>query len=224
MRLKPRQLILNIQPESPPAFDNFLPGDNLELLLALDTLARGELRESMLYLWGPPGSGRSHLLIACVAAAHAHARNAVYLDAQTPLPEALPELLAIDNVDRLDDANQTLLFGHINQAREQGRAVLAAGPDAPARLALRPELKSRLAWGLTFALKPLNEADRATAVRERARARGIDLPDEVVRYLLMHARRDLPSLLATVDRLDERSLSLKRPITIPLAREVLERH
>jgi len=219
----PRQLILNIQPESPPAFDNFMPGDNLELLLALDTLARGELAETMLYLWGPPGSGRSHLLAACVAAARARGRDALWVRPPAPLPETMPELLAVDDVDRLDEAGQIALFALINQAREQHHAVLAAGPDSPARLALRLDLASRLAWGLGFGLKPLNEADRATAVRERARARGLDLPDEVVRYLLVHARRDLPSLLATVDALDERSLSLKRPITVPLAREVLER-
>jgi DnaA family protein len=58
-------------------------------------------------------------------------------------------------------------------------------------------------------------------MRERAVAHGLDLPDEVVRYLLGHCRRDLPSLLATVDDLDEYSLSLKRPVTVALARELL---
>ena len=215
-----RQLILNIQPEAPPRFDNFMPGDNLELLLALDTLARGELDESVAYLWGAPGSGRSHLLQATVAEAGRFGRAAAYV-ADGRLPEELAGLLAVDDVDRLDPEAQVRLFSLINQAREGAGTVLAAGPAAPARLAARADPATRPPRGLVFGLRPLNEADRATAVRERAAERGLTLADEVVRYLLVHARRDLPSLLATVDALDDYSLALKRPLTVPLVREWL---
>jgi len=214
----PHQLILNIQPEAEPRFDNFLPGDNLELLLALDTLARGELREFVVYIWGAPGSGRSHLLRATAAQA---GERAGYCACGAALPEDMPRLLVVDDVDALDGEAQIRLFDLINQAREGAGTVLAAGTMAPARLGLREDLTTRLAWGLVFGLRPLNEADRATAIRERAGARGIAIADEVVRYLLTYGRRDLPSLLATVDALDEYSLSLKRPVTVALARDVL---
>jgi len=216
-----RQLVLNIQPEAEPHFDNFLPGENLELLLALHTLATGELPEPVVYCWGSEGSGRSHLLQAAVAEARRQGRHAVYAAAAEGLPEELPDLLAVDDVEGLDAANQIALFSLINRAREGGGAVLAAGDAAPQQLPLREDLATRLGWGLVFAIKPLNEADRATAMRERAAAHGLDLPDEVVRYLLGHCRRDLPSLLATVDDLDEYSLSLKRPVTVALVRELL---
>lgn len=216
-----RQLVLNIQPEAAPRFDNFMPGDNLELLLALDSLARAELHESVLYVWGAPGSGRSHLLRATVAEAIRHGRDAHYIAAGAPLPDDLPALVAVDDVDGLDGEAQVRLFSLINQARDGAGVVLAAGPAAPAHLALREDLATRLSWGLVFGLRPLNEADRATAIHERASALGLLLSEDVVRYLLSHGRRDLPSLLATIDALDAYSLSLKRPVTVPLVREYL---
>lgn len=215
-----RQLILNIQPEAPPRFDNFLPGDNLELLLALDTFARGELNETVVYVWGAAGSGRSHLLQATVAAARGQGGEASY-HAGGPLPDSLAGLCAVDDVERLDPADQVRLFSLINQAREGAGRVLAAGAAAPAQLDLRADLVTRLGWGLVFALHPLNEADRATALRELAAARGFVLADDVLRYLLAHCRRDLPSLLATLDALDRHSLSRKRPLTVPLVKEFL---
>ncbi|NTV94721.1 MAG: DnaA regulatory inactivator Hda [Thiobacillus sp.] len=214
-----RQLVLNIRPEAAPRFDNFMPGDNLELLLALDALARGELPEAVVYIWGSPGSGRSHLLLATVAEAGQHGRAARHAEAGEALPDELDGLLAVDDVDRLDAEAQIRLFSLINQAREGAGTVLAAGPAAPGQLALRADLATRLGWGLVFGLRPLNEADRATAIHERAHALGLQLPEEVVRYLLSHGRRDLPSLLASVDALDAYSLSLKRPVTVPLVRD-----
>jgi DnaA family protein len=215
-----RQLVLNIQPEAPPRFDNFMPGDNLELLLALDTMARGELNEVVAYIWGKEGSGRTHLLKATVDETLQFGGKAAYM-AGGSLPEELDGLLAVDDVDLLDADGQVRLFSLINQAREGAGTVLAAGPLAPAQLAVREDLASRLTWGLVFGLRPLNEADRSTAVRERAAGLGLNLGDDVVRYLLSHGRRDLPSLLATIDALDAYSLSLKRPVTVPLVREWL---
>lgn len=218
-----RQLVLNIQPEAPPRFDNFMPGDNLELLLALDTLARGELKESVAYVWGPTGSGRTHLLKATVDEARQFGRQAGYVSGGV-LPDDLGGLLAVDDVDTLDAEGQIRLFSLINQAREGAGTVLAAGPVAPMQLSVREDLATRLSWGLVFGLRPLNEADRSTAMRERAASLGLNLGDDVVRYLLSHGRRDLPSLLSTIDALDSYSLSLKRPVTVPLVREWLQAH
>jgi DnaA family protein len=41
-------------------------------------------------------------------------------------------------------------------------------------------------------------------------------------FLLTRAQRDLPTLLATVDALDRYSLETKRPVTVPLVRELLQ--
>jgi DnaA family protein len=127
----------------------------------------------------------------------------------------------VDDVQGLSDVGQLALFNLINAAREGMGRILAAGDVPPARLPLRPDLATRLSWGLVYGLVPPSEADKLMALAERARARGMDLPDEVARYLLRHCRRDLPNLLAQVDALDAYSLSLKRPVSLPLLRDLL---
>ena len=212
-----RQLILDIRPDAPPQFDNFLPGQNAEAVDALIRFAGGQAAEPLIYLWGETGSGKSHLLRACADAVP----GGVYRPG-VPLPESLPPLLAVDDVDALGPEAQVGLFDLINQAREGVGRIVAAGSLPPARLALRRDLTTRLGWGLVFGLRPLTDQERAAALRSRAAARGMHLPDEVAAYLLNHCRRDLPGLLATLDALDLFSLSRKRAVTLPLLREFLQ--
>lgn len=219
--IPPRQLILDIRPEAPPRFDNFLPGDNFEAASACYLAADSAGGEAVTYLWGEPGCGRTHLLQAAVAHAREVGRAADYC--RNDLPEDLPQFLAVDAVDDLSSEAQIRLFSLIIRAREGGGTILVAGDQAPAGLALREDLRTRLGSGLVFQLHPLNEAQRAEAVRERALARGMRISEDVVGYLTTHSRRDLPSLLAVVDALDVLSLSLKRSVTVPLLREILGR-
>lgn len=221
-RVGGRQLILDIQPEAPPRFANFRPGANQEALMTLRALAQGESKEKIVYLWGAQGCGRSHVLLATVAEARECGLEAHYFPAGSELPDLISGLIAVDDVELLDEAGQIRLFSLINQVREGAGGVLAAGRMAPAQLTVRADLSTRLGWGLVYALHGLDEAERANAVRERAAARGVDFPEDVIRYLLTHGRRDLPSLLATVDAVDGYSLSLKRPVTVPLVREWLQ--
>lgn len=208
-----RQLILDLRPDSPPDFDNYLPGPNTEPLALLREHAAGKIAEPVIYLWGEAGTGKSHLHAAWSASTRAHA--------STPLPEPPAAWLAVDDVDRLDGDDQVRLFNLINAAREGAGKVLACGPVPPGRLALRADLATRLAQGLVFRLNPLSDADKAAAINIRAEARGLRLGDDIVRYLLTHCRRDLPNLLAMVDALDTHSLSRKRPVSIPLLKELL---
>lgn len=211
-----RQLILDLRPDSPPDFSNYLPGPNVEALAALHAHVPGAACEPLLYLWGEAGVGKSHLLHAWAGAA-----GAALLPARETLPEPPIPALAVDDVEALDADNQIRLFGLINSAREQGGLLLVSGTLPPAQLALRPDLATRLAQGLVFRLLPLSDADKAAALVIRAEGRGLRLPDEVTRYLLTHTRRDLPRLLATVDALDTFSLSRKRPVSVPLLKEML---
>jgi DnaA-homolog protein len=198
-----QQLILDIGPASEPEFENFLAGPNAEALARVRALALGALREAIVYLWGETGSGRTHLL-------HAAAR-------------ANPQLVIVDDVEALDAAAQQQLFAAINAARDGAPPVLAAGKVSPAGLALREDLRTRLAWGLVYQLRPLSDADKAQHLRAAATRRGLRLSDEVVGYLLTRLPRDLPSLNGVLDALDRYSLAAKRPITVPLVREALEK-
>ena len=195
-----RQLALGISPPPQPSLDNFVPGQNAELLARLRELKAGGLAENIVYIWGEAGSGRSHLLQAC----------------------ARPGLAVADDVDNLDDTGQIDLFNRINAARAAGTAVLAAGSAPPAQLRLREDLRSRLAWGLVYHVKPLSDDERALYLASEAERRGMRLGDDVVAYLLARVRRDLASLGSILDALDRASLEQKRHLTLPLAREVLK--
>ena len=194
-----RQLALPISPPPEPTLENFVPGSNAELLARLRELAAGELPEAVLYLWGEPGCGRSHLLAAA----------------------ARPGLVVVDDVEQLDDAAQVALFNAINAARESGGTVLAAGSAPPAQLPLREDLKSRLAWGLVYQVKPLSDAEKALSLHAEAQRRGLKLSDEVVWYLLTPVRRDMRSLIALLEHIDRASLEQRRAVTLPLVRELL---
>ncbi|MCS6787017.1 MAG: DnaA regulatory inactivator Hda [Thiobacillaceae bacterium] len=217
-----RQLILTLAPDAAPTLANFRPAGNGEAYDCLCALAAGAPAEAVIYLWGPAGSGKTHLLRATVAAVRMRGETAHYVAAGEPIPEADGGLLAVDDVERLDAVAQVALFDRINAAREGAGTVLAAGTVPPAHLTLRPDLATRLAWGLTYALTPLSDADKRTALAEHARARGMRLPDEVVTYLLTHCRRELRALIALVDALDEYSLSLRRPVSLPLLKALLK--
>lgn len=199
-----QQLPLAISLPPAPTFDNFIEGANAEALLRVQELAEGRLRETVLYLWGGAGSGRSHLLRAAATAA-APARG----------------LVVADDVQGLDEPAQIELFNAINRAREGRGAVLAAGDAPPGQLALRADLRSRLGWGLVYQLKALTDEDKARHLRAEAERRGLRISDEVIRYLLSRLPRDLPRLNEALELLDRYSLAHQRHITLPLVREAL---
>ena len=93
---------------------------------------------------------------------------------------------------------------------------------APKDVALRRDLATRLATGLTYRLLPLSDDEKSAALAAHARARGFALGEEVAAYLLTHARRDMPSLIQALDVLDRYSLETGRPITVPLLKAALQ--
>jgi len=222
-----KQLALALSSPPAPTFDSFVVGRNAELVAMLRAFASGTANERFVYVWGGEGSGRSHLLAAAARAAMDAERPMERLYA--PIDHALlartdhDRLVVIDDADHLDAQAQIALFALYNRIRDGGvGALLASGSAAPSGLSVRPDLATRLAWGLVYEVQALSDEEKAAAMRSHAAARGFALPVEVQDYVLRHARRDLPSLLALIEHLDRCSLEQRRPITVPLAREVLQ--
>src|SRR3990172_3818284 len=218
-----KQLVLDIALPAAPTLDNFVPGRNAELVVALYALANGASNERFFYLWGADGSGRSHLLRAVAAAAGRKGRRTVWFDAETKVIDAADDVLcAADDVHLLGAEAQIALFNLHNRIRGGSGALLVSGNAAPAQLRLRADLVTRLAAGLVYQLHGLDDEEKTAALRRHAEARGLRLSPEVTAYLLRHPRRDMPSLLALLDALDRYSLETRRAITVPLLRELLE--
>ncbi|MDR1424216.1 MAG: DnaA regulatory inactivator Hda [Azoarcus sp.] len=221
-----KQLVLDLRPDRPPMLENFVAGDNAELLAHLSRLAARapDASGAHLYLWGAHGSGRSHLLHAAVARARENGRAAYCLAAAevgANLPDEADALVAIDDAERLDAAAQIALFNAFNRARRNEQTLLISGPVAPRELALREDLRTRIGQCLIFETRPLDDDTRAAILRVLAERSGLRLSDEIVAFLLHHGQRDLPSMAAAVAALDGASLEHKRPLTLPLLRQLM---
>lgn len=216
------QLLLDLLPTQAPSLDNFIAGNNGELLARLRGLASPGCFDGI-YLWGPAGSGKSHLLAATASLA-LRRRPALLLDRPEAAALTAPPggLLIVDNVDSLDEAAQIALFRIFNTARMIGLGLLLAGNAPPLQLALREDLRTRIGQTLIFEVKTLDDEHKAAALRRHALERGLKVEDSLVRYLLSHGRRDLPSLLAVLDHLDRATLERQRPATLPLLKEALQ--
>ena len=201
-----KQLLLDIQPLAPPTLDNFIAGSNAETLHSLKMAIDGANEARFIYLWGAPGSGKSHLLQACNNLAH-----------ERDLP-----LSVVDDVNTLDEEAQIELFNYFNQLRASGGILITSGNAAPTQMGLRDDLATRLAWGLVYQLHPLSDEEKANALKTHAKERGMKLPDEVVDYCLRYLRRDLPTLMAVLNALDKWSLTEKKPVTVPMLKKLLQ--
>ena len=215
-----QQLLLELAPPPPPTLDNFSPGKNGAALKALRAALEGG--ERFVFLWGPGGSGKTHLLRGFAGAAGVK-DTAAYIQATNAdwTRAGGLEVAAVDDVARLDDSGQIALFDLCNRLRASGGALAASGGAPPARLPLREDLRSRLASGIVLQLRPMSDADKAAALHAHAAARGIALDLELIRYLLTHFDRDMGTQIAALDALDRYSLQRKRPITLPLLKEAL---
>lgn len=223
--IAPRQHLLDLKPEQLPTLENFVPGSNRELLGRLRALCHGDSFDAV-YLWGPSGCGRSHLLQA-VAARAQQQRPVTVADAAAAgdsLALAPGSLLVIDDVDRLGAAGQSALFKACNAARLAGIALLLSGPVPPRELALREDLRTRIGQALIYEIKALSDAEKAEALQRHALMRGMRMDDGLLQYLLRHGRRDLPTLMNVLDALDRATLEQQRPATLPLLREVMQRN
>ncbi|HJV27210.1 MAG TPA: DnaA regulatory inactivator Hda [Aromatoleum sp.] len=217
-----KQLVLDIRPDAPPTLDNFVVGANQELMAALRD---PQALPGHLYLWGPGGCGRSHLLRAAVDAALKTGRPAAYVDATSVIdefPQTAGLLLAVDDIQALAPEAQIGLFNAFNRSRTLGQKLLLAGDAPPLALALREDLRTRVGQCLVFEVRPLDDESRAAILATLAARRGLRLADEVIDFLMRHGRRDLPTLLAVLDALDTASLERKRAVTLPLLREMMQ--
>lgn len=216
-----KQIPLAIGPESRPTFDNFVPAANAAVLQHLRQL---QLPGTPLYLWGPGGCGKTHLLQALASRSQGLGQMVGWFDAADREPWALLpgwSLVVVDRCEALDEAAQHAAFALFEECTAQGVQWAAAGRAPPIDLPLRDDLRTRLAWGHVFALQPLPDAETRAALRREADVRGIFLSDEVMDFLLTRFERDLGHLMRLLDRLDEYGLSKARRITVPLVRQML---
>lgn len=225
-----QQLPLGIRLRERTSFEVFVAGENIELVQRLRRLASGE--RGIVWIWGAAGLGRTHLLQAAVLDAASRGHRVGYLPcAQLPTLDAATlegfsafELVCLDDLDvRLEDpAVERAMFTLYRQIEERGSGLVISASQSPVSLDWHlADIASRLAAAEVFQLRPLDEEGQAEALRRRAAARGFELPDDTLRYLLRRFPRDMVSLCELLEQIDVASLSAQRRVTIPFVRETL---
>lgn len=225
----PQQLPLGVSLRDDARFENYQTGSNGLVCEMLSRAAVGE-GEPFLYIWGAKGSGCSHLLQASCHAAEPRKHTAVYL----PLEELLSlspvmlegmehlDLVCIDNIEAVarQPEWEEALFHLYNRIRQQQNTLIVAANAAPRQLDIQlPDLVSRLSWGAVFNVAVLSDEDKVQAIQLRAKTRGIELAEDVARYLVHHASRSMNDLCLMLDRLDKASLMAQRKVTIPFIKQ-----
>ena len=216
-----KQLPLAIAPPPEAGFDSLMVGSNAQAVQHLRALA---LPAAPVFLWGPPGSGKTPLLRALATQRQLQGERVGWFEAGQALPWSIDErwsLVVLDDCDALDAEQQRAAFALFVDAGSHAMQWAAAGRTPPVDLRMREDLRTRLAWGHVFALEPLGEAETRSVLRREADRRGIFLCDEVMDYLLTRFQRDLKHLMGLLDKLDQFALAEHRHVTVPLLRKML---
>lgn len=224
------QMPLPLEPSREQSFENYVEGGNAAAVASL----RAALDEagSQVYLTGPAGSGKTHLLNALCLVARRRGLTAFYAGLKHLPADAHALLDGLEQVDLLcvDDIQQVAgaapweesLFHCINRLRErQGRWVVSGNARLSGLPLALPDLASRLQWGLRLSLQALDDADKLRVLERHAASLGIELPAEVGSYLIRRASRHLAELVRLLERMQQAAFTDKRRITVPLARELI---
>lgn len=226
-----QQLALAIQLNDEATLADFNWGGNLLLQHHLEAMLNPENKKAILYLWGLPGSGKSHLLQACCQTLP-HT-DAIYLPLTT-LKDFGPQILegvdthtliCIDDMDAIAGMPEweEALFHFYNRIRdrEYGKLLISA-QTAPANSPITlADLRSRLSWGMVIQINELSDDDKMITLQTRAQKRGFELPTSVAQFLINRAARNMHDLHELLNRLDEVSLAAQRKITIPFVKQAL---
>jgi DnaA family protein len=210
-----------VQLRESASFDSFFTGPNAAAVAALRT------PHGTLLVYGASGSGRTHLLQAATREGRgSYVPLAELLSHGADILEGLeqPVLLCLDDLDAVAaERDWALALLRLLDARHaQNKTTVMSSIAPPDRMALAlPDLQTRLMRSAILGLKPLDDTDRATLLRERAQARGLELPPETSRWLLTQLARDTGSLLAALEKLDRASLSAQRRLTLPFVQRAL---
>ena len=226
----PNQTLLPIELQQEQSFSNFVVGDNSELLEAL-TQTRDAFRG--IWIYGESSSGRSHLLRSkCRASSEAshYIGCADFGDDIGAMRDAISisvsqgDVVAIDDIGLLlgDRALEELVVAIYQRLIASAGMLIASHSESSLITAFAlPDLGSRMRAMMNFAIKPLDDDEKAQLLRQRAEARGFKISDRVLHYWLSRGARDMTALLEDLETLDQATLERKQPLTVPLLKEVL---
>lgn len=178
-----------------------------------------------LALWGPPGSGKSHLAAVWQARSGAAAVTAAALAAAAEGAGRIEARYCVfeEGEAVLADPVAAESLFHLHNRIAAGRGhLLLTGAEPPARWKVPlADLGSRLRALPSVEIKPPDDEMLAGLFAKLFRDRQLAVPGEVILYLVQRIERSCAAVARAVETLDRVSLAERRPITLPLARAAL---
>ena len=231
------QLALSVQLPDDEIFDSYLSESNSSVVSQLSLFVENitpslTSQPNCFYLFGLSGVGKSHLLHASSAYASQIGKTSVCLSCAELLTLSVEVLEGLETINLicLDDIQliagnkkwEQAFFDLYNRVLENNNTILISGDQSVAELGISlPDLLSRLSWGLTEQLKPMNDDEKISALQYRAAKRGLMLSDDAANYLVNRLFRTMKNLIDSLDTLDKASIREQRKITIPFIKDVL---
>lgn len=197
---------------------------------------------SPLYLYGPVGCGKTHLLRGIISTFRERKLSrSIYMTAEqftSNFIEAIDgrgvsdfrrkcrglDVLAIDDVQFFGGKRATLIeFQNTVEAlvREGKQIILSADCSLPELNCFDPELINRIAGGLPCAVSYADNSSRAKIIRRQAKARGIEIEAAVVKYLAENLAKDIRHLSGALNRIHAAQLSNGLPASVDMVHELI---
>ncbi len=196
-------------------------GDAAALLASLSGLV---------FVYGPAATGKSHLLQGLCHKAQAEEVSVLYLPSLRVLGAAVLDgldqfqLVCLDDIDDVieDPDWQEALFHLINAMRDRGLTLVVSSSVAIAALELSlADLESRLRGAYRVKTDTPDDDQKLEIIRRKADRLGFFMGDEVCRFILARAQRDMHHLAMLVDQLDRETLRSQKKVTIPFVKAAL---
>ncbi len=216
-----KQLTLNIRLRDDATFGNFVGS-------AAD---RVQHADGVVFVFGSEGTGKSHLLQALCHHVNQTDDTSIYLqDPGSYSPDILSSLdsfslVCLDDIESSigDESWEVALFHLINSIKDGGsRLVISSGVPATAFDFKLPDLASRLRAAVAVETDSLSDAQKLEVLKVRASRRGFTLNDEVAKFILDRAPRDMNHLVDLLTKLEVETLRWQRKLTIPFVKKTLQ--
>ncbi|WP_141434451.1 chromosomal replication initiator protein DnaA [Bacillus sp. 03113] len=197
-----------------------------------------------LFIYGGVGLGKTHLMhaIGHYVLDHNPAAKVVYLSSEKFTNEFINsirdnkavdfrnkyrnvDVLLIDDIQFLAGKEQTQeeFFHTFNTLHEESKQIVISSDRPPKEIpTLEDRLRSRFEWGLITDITPPDLETRIAILRKKAKAEGLDIPNEVMLYIANQIDSNIRELEGALIRVVAYSSLINKDINADLAAEALK--
>ncbi len=221
------QIPINFSFCNKKTLENYIAGSNQQLIDVLKIFAENNTGQ-LIYLYGKKSTGKSHL---CKAVCERIIDNKIYIDQSnfkllSDIDIHNTKYLIIDDFEEILKMGNTedLLFYYINEFILLKKSILISTVKSTEEIDFtKNDLKSRLKSNLIFSINEISDDQKIEVVKKITKEIGWTIDENVCQYIMNHYPRDLFFLCNVLKSLDENSLALKKKVTVPFVKSIIQR-